>query len=340
MGSGESFDNGPRNSAVFFMVPTNRFISALPAIAVSLFCASLAAIGWGLYANADRMRPAQPGNARDFWLVAAWVTPANHEASLGDGGRIQRDGERYYYTRGWYNDLYVISRIDVMAYWPTAQAQLETNANDADRNGPVEAAYREWRSLGTDDVDELLARIERNCVEDNDFRRKNEPLYEHLLHERISRLRYYPANFVFEFVWLSALAWLVFSPLFLRPSIARGFFSWFVALVFFFLPAYLGYALTALGSCGARGGVLYPRLLQWTCLVETFDIDRSLLKRVPPCLAEFSQQQGPIPLDNVSRLCGPLAALIIGLVLGIMGATIAKQRRQCCSQLNENLDSQ
>jgi hypothetical protein len=146
---------------------------------------------------------------------------------------------------------------------------------------------------------------------------------DYLFELRWRRLKWFWATVVFEWLFLSGLAYVA-----LRPWI-RGLGPWGWALhlgvlpLLFLLPAYLGYATFSFTSAGPSGGVLYPWLLmelRGSCTT----LDRWVLAHLPQVLEPLSPTIGTPMVLSGRGMPGPTYALIAGLVVG--GSVLALNR--------------
>lgn len=144
-----------------------------------------------------------------------------------------------------------------------------------------------------------------------------------LFERRLQQAKWYWANIVFEFLFLSGLVWFAGWPAVQhkRP------WSWALHLgltpIFFMLPVYLGYATFTFTSRGPSGGVLYPWLIQFFPRASLTQADRIILERLPQILEPLSQGIGiPIALTGLG-FPSPTVVVKFSIIVAVVAFFIA-----------------
>jgi len=291
------------------------------------FLLIIAGIVIGLACLADRMRPAKQGSAIDFWYYATGINLDGREPMFSSLGTFRFIDERLYYdtTHLHGSNLYVIDADELMSLWPQVHAQFERYANGDIHESPPVSAYQSWRSGSTgstvQEIIELLNQIQERHVASNEYRFELQALVDYLFDIRVAKANRYVTNFIFEFFWLSFIAWLAFAPLIRDLSKSRTVITWAALPIVLYLPFHPGYGTQSFTSIGPSGGVLYPYIIRVLGSGLLFDFDRAVWSYLPPILAAISQDTtGPqISWSSMGTPWGPVSQLIIGTVTGFAG---------------------
>jgi hypothetical protein len=285
--------------------------------------AVIVAMGLDLLRLTPIMKPIQEGDPATFWLHAASLDIGVKRIPLSCTGFYQpRDGWLVYYTQEIHGcSLYRIKVSEAAALFPKVVDRLQ-NAPPGILHPDVEKGFQEWLRTrsGPDDMAGFLARVYEAKLA---RWRQEDPSVAELIRseekafsDRWERIQRYSQTVLFEFLFLTGLILFMAWP-WLRGS---GRLGWAIHLgllpTLFFLPYWLGYAWTTFTSIGPSGGVLYPWLLgefgglSWTAL------DRAIVRTLPQILDPLSQTPGPMMSLTFFRGPSPVAALMLGVLLG------------------------
>jgi hypothetical protein len=286
-------------------------------------CAVAFFVGIGLIALGRFMAPIRPGSPALFWLFACGV-----DLDATGRGNYIPGGDAYVIDENWvaYDDrnlhgseLYFVAMPDVMARFDRVVAELEEKRQHGDESAFVQG-YAEWRVQNPDSRDiTKLVEITKNKFNERSAARGIRSLayavaQEQQFWQRWQRAKWYWANFVFEWVFLTGLAlWTVW------PGIRRrGPWIWAAhasTLPFlFWLPVFLGYASWSFTSAGPSGGIVYPFLLIFTRGGYCDSLDQWLLAHTPQILEPLSTPNGDF-VSISGGMPGPTSAFIAGLIL-------------------------
>jgi hypothetical protein len=141
---------------------------------------------------------------------------------------------------------------------------------------------------------------------------------EQFVDQRWDRSKWYWANIVFEWIFLSGLVLFATWPM--RGD--KGWRSWAVHLGFlpilFMMPAYLGYATLTFTSAGPSSGVLYPWLLMNFGGGQCAEWDRQILRYTSRTLELLSIPIGSPLVLSGRGMPGPTTMVIAGLVIALL----------------------
>jgi hypothetical protein len=278
------------------------------------------------------MAPIRRGTSEQFWYVAC-------HADLDPNDRDPRSGQTALLQDGWFiyevahlhgSHLFKVRESDGMAHFPRVLEQLNAEAKNADPNNYVRAGYLQWRAMEQKErngVQGLLEEIHKaraalfrsKSPERNGYER----LQLYLLKERLRQAKWYWANLLFEFVFLSGLVWFTLWPTIRRKRPWLWALHFGLAPLLFMLPVYLGYATYTFTSRGPSGGVLYPWLLTFSYGGRMNSLDRRIIDRLPQILEPLSQGIGaPTALTGMG-LWGPTAVLCLSAFVALLALATA-----------------
>src|SRR5438876_364621 len=98
---------------------------------------------------------------------------------------------------------------------------------------------------------------------------------------------------------------------------AHSDWSGWLLPILFFLPYWLGYAQLTFTSAGPSSGVLYPWLLVWFRGLPWTSLDTTIVRSLPQILEPLSQTPGPMLSLTFFGGVGPVAATVMGVILGL-----------------------
>lgn len=288
-------------------------------------------VGIGLFALGRFMAPIRPGSPGLFWLFACGI-----DLDATGRGNYFPGGDAYVIDENWVayenqnlhgSELYYVAMPDVMAQFDRVVAELEQKRQNGDESAVVRD-YAEWRmqNPASRDITKLIE-FTRNKFNERSAARGIKSLayavaQEQQFWQRLQRAKWYWANFVFEWLFLTGLAlWVVW------PGIRRrGPWIWAahaMALPFlFWLPAFLGYASWSFTSAGPSGGIVYPYLLIFTRGPSCNALDQWLLAHTPQILEPLSTPNGDF-ISISGGMPGPTAAVQAGLILAVIVLVIS-----------------
>jgi hypothetical protein len=293
---------------------------------------SLVSLGGILY-QAPAMAPIKRGSSEDFWSIACRVE-LNPQRRVG--------GQAYVIDDRWFGyevtsinqgfsfhggTFHSVPAEEAMADFPRVLAQLE----EAARNGvdsPVVRGFKQWRAKEPNDppdVKRLLWHIKQEWF--GKWMSRNDvsmcvylESLEEAFHVRWQRSRWYWANIVFEWGFLTLLAWVAVWPL--RNNRSPLWWGLVFALLplLFLMPVYLGYARFTFTSAGPSGGILYPHLLVHFYHGSMNALDRTVLSYVPQLLEPISSPIGSALSLSGMGMPGPTSLLLRGGIVGLLVA--------------------
>jgi hypothetical protein len=279
--------------------------------------------GAGLVRLAPVENSLNEGDPASFWLSACGLDVGLKGRWSGDEIYQPRDGWFIYYAQGFEERvLYVVPAADAVALFPKVVEKLRKAPPGVLRPG-VEDAFRAWVRSGAapDDAAGFLAELRASRLAG--LQREKATSYKYVIFEEVwfddrwARIGRYPWNLQMEFLFLAGLVLFAAWP-WLRGS---GRLGWAIHLgllpVLFCLPFWLGYAAWTFTSIPS-GGVLYPRLLRHFQDLPWTSLDERIARVLPPVLEPLSQTPGsPMGLVKYFRGVGPVAVMVMGLVLGV-----------------------
>ena len=274
------------------------------------------------------MVPVKKGNSNDFWFAACKVDlKSQYKDYFIYGDYIDRKNDCYIYEIGHMHGstLYKMPVYEVVADWSNVLLALEKKAETDDPNFYVVAGYQNWKSasLGeTNNIESLIDSI--NEAKETWQKSKGADFCEYTcsqkksLARRLQKTKWYWANIVFEFAWLSGLVWLAFSPLiWKKPPIQWAIHFGFLPILFM-LPVYLGYAIFSFTSIGPSGGILYPWLYIFFAGGKMCNLYLKIIEYLPQILEPISQDVGdPIAVTGMG-MWGPTYTLGFSLIVGLV----------------------
>lgn len=279
-------------------------------------------VALGIARLANFMAPIRDGNSADFWRIACGVSPKGEtEQSFG--------GEAYFVDGTWAaydvihmhgSDLFKV-RVSSLAPDFDSVSQLLMESSSGEDESEFVQGFNAWRATNPDSQDfaslvESIkeVRLRRIVVEDPDVV-KYIVAGELQFWQRWERAKWYWANVVFEWLFLSGLILFAFWPTVRDKGLwTQTFHIAFLPLIFFF-PTYLGYATYSFTSAGPSGGVLYPFLLRILGIGQCNRLDLWLLDHTPRLLEPLSTPIGsPLALSG-RGFPGPTTAVVIGILI-------------------------
>jgi hypothetical protein len=269
--------------------------------------------------------PIRLGTAKGYWAAAVGVREKNILGGPSWCLAHPIDGWFLYtadHMHGSY--FYRVAESEVLADFPKSVEQL-----GGDGKVVLEwagAGFRTWEKADPQRADaRLLLRHLRAARLDWWIRKYQEDLAfqtERDFHLGVAwqRMGLFPLVQLAEWAYLSALIVFAAWP-WLRN---RGRWTWtiHVALLppLLLLPYYLGYCEWNYTSAGPGGGVVYPFLLDAFRWLPRTAVDTVMIRHVPQVLAPLTGPLGPMMPVSGGRSVGPLAAVCLGLGLGILVA--------------------
>jgi hypothetical protein len=264
--------------------------------------------------------PVRPGDAATFWALACRETGS---AAPSGGCYAPRDGWFIYYVQHAHGQaLFRVPEADALVAFPAVVERLAA-APPGSVHVDVETGFQLWlkEDAARADAKRLLASIHQARLART---KATEPILhaayledEPAFAERWKRVRHYHWNVVAEFLFLTGLIVFGFWPWLRNAGPWAWAWHWGLLPMLFLSPLFLGYCQLTFSSAGSSGGALYPWLLLllptcWTSL------DPSILRLLPQPLAQFSQSPGPMLSWSRVGGVGPVAALVAGLLLGVV----------------------
>jgi len=296
-------------------------------------------IAGGISLLTKLMAPIKQGTSEEFWYVSCNVVLDPNYKHEWRGQVVLRDGFFIYELIDIHGErLFRISESEAMKDFPKVIKQLDVECDNADPNNCFLAGYMEWKALEETDrngVEGLIEKIEKARLDLLRSRSFEPDSYTHfqryILEKRIQQAKWYWANIVFEFVFLSGLVWFAVWPIIK----GRGPFRWALHLglvpLVFILPLYLGYATYARTSAGPSGGVLYPWIIAVLPGGSLNKVEQVILERLPQILEPLSQGIGS-PMALTGRgLPQPtnvvLCSVVIAILSFVMGLWVKQKNK-------------
>ena len=284
------------------------------------------AVAIALIAFGPHMAPIRPGSPALFWHFASGVdldgTGRGNYIPSGDAYIIDDSWVAYEDRNLHGSELCYVSMRDAMARFDEVSADLNRTLKQGD-DSPFVQGYAAWREKQPDshDVGSLVASIKVKLNERRAARGIDSLAFavsqEQQFWQRWPRAKWYWANFVFEWTFLTGLAlWTVWPGIRRRgPSVWAAHAA---ALPFlFWLPAFLGYASWSFTSAGPSGGIVYPYLLILSRGRYCTNFDQWLLEHTPQILEPLSTPNGSF-VSISGGMPGPTSAFVAGLILAVV----------------------
>ena len=280
----------------------------------------------GLARLGPLMAPVRRGSPTTFWVFATGVDLDNTRRLdyIPGGTAYVVDDEWLAYEDGNLHgtDIYAVRREDALVHFPAVVAELERQQQEGKDSVFVDG-FAAWKTdnPASNDIDKLIASVTSKMHERRYAREIGALAYavaqEQNFWQRWRRQKWYWANFVFEWLFLTGLALFAVWPGIRR----RGHIAWILHLAplpfLFLLPVWLGYAAWTFTSVGPSGGIVYPYLVVFVRPISMFnDFDRWLLERTPQILEPLSVPTGPYVSMTGMGMPGPTWAVVAGIALG------------------------
>ena len=307
--------------------------SFLVAISISLFVAC------GIAMFFSRMAPVRAGDPHIFWSIAAGVSLSpNVEDDLVGMAYFVDDKWAAYDWSGYHgSDIFRVPVAEVLAEFDAVVASLD-QAVQRGEDSPFLDGYKNWHNNNRPRTSQaLLEDIKRTY--NLELSEVNSGLLEYRATlEQKFWLRWHGAdrywtNGVFEWTFLTGLAFFTIWPVvFNRSALRRALHVAFLP-VLFLLPSYLGYATYSFTSAGPSGGILYPFLLISFPFRSGNAVDNWILERTPQILEPLSTDIGSPTVLSGMGMPGPTCALFTGGAAGtivfmvLLGFRRRNQRR-------------
>ncbi len=289
------------------------------------------AVVCGLVMLSPRMAPVRKGTATAFWAHACGVNLTDAAPATSMGRVYAVSSMCYYEDQHMHGSvLYSVPMAEVQPSLARVVQMIDQRLPSEEEPDDVIVALAAWqaRPMVQQTVDRLVSDLHEAHIS---RLAKQSPtsitaigVYDYLFERRLEQAKWYWANHVFECIWLLGLVWLALWPL-LRQSPP---WRWIVHLaplpLLFMLPVYLGYAIFTFTSAGPSGGVLYPWLAVIAGSRGTFtSLDHQIVEYLPQVLEPLSQPIGsPMALSG-RGLTGPTAAVVTGVVIGLVAGAAA-----------------
>jgi hypothetical protein len=276
----------------------------------------------GLAYFAKTMAPIHKGNSNDFWYATCHIKLEPNTPDIFSSVPNPNQGNQFIYKiQGLHGSrLFKVNKSEVFKDWPKALPLLEEKAADKDPNNFVVTAFLKWKETSKypEDVNSLIMCI-REHLNESLYDRPNGSIWvyteQQSLNRRLLQAKWYWANFVFEFIWLSGLIWFVFWPFIKRKKAWVKALHLSLAPIFLLLPAYFGYATFSFTSCGPCGGVLYPWVAIWFGGWNNNPVDIFILEHLPQILEPLSQGTGDWIAITGLGFFGPTKAVLAGIIV-------------------------
>ena len=209
------------------------------------------------------MYPLARGTSAEFWAVSTGVDPGGAPAGM-DVGCIRGDGAYYSPASMDSRWIYWVPKSEVMRDFPAVLSELDKRSAADDKPA---AGYQRWKKLpsGTQDPNSLILCLQDEQTASMAMNPKLSPGSLSFAVEgrnwmlaQLQKADHYWANFVFEFLYLSAVLWFLFWPFIYKRSTARRIVHLMASPILLLLPAWLGYCDVSVGGVPPAGGIVYP----------------------------------------------------------------------------------
>jgi hypothetical protein len=279
----------------------------------------------------SKMSPVRDGKPEEFWKLAAGV----------DLNEVKhtRWGHAYYPDDGWVaytlshmhgSELYRVRESVALQKLEAVKLTL-LEASELGEDTPFVRGFHEWQrreQLSQTPV-ALFYALQRAQREGWGISNPEMIIVsaqeETSFWQRWRHVKWYWANFVFEWIFFSGMALFITWPGIWGLSIPRWMIHISLAPLLFMLPVYLGYARMSYTSAGLGGGIVYPYLLCPTFGGRCNAWDRWLLEHCPQVLEPLSAPNGIWVSLSGMGMPGPTSAVQFGLlvVVGVVVNTAA-----------------
>jgi hypothetical protein len=305
---------------IFIRRQFKLFIVALPILFLGLAIESL-----GL-----ERAPIRLGTSQDYWSAASGTYKRNIIPSASWCLPKPIDGWYLYSKSNMHgSDFYWVPEAEVVADFPKSADQLA-------REGYV---VSEWCNVGFSNWEKadpnrnnasLLLLYLREADQANRAKKWRPESRLLWLQEDLGFGIAYQRQKQFPLVQLGEWLYLSFVIIFTAWPWLRSSRAWVWAIHFalipllLLLPFYLGYCAWNFTSAGPGGGVLYPLVLDGLSPLPWTSLDSTLIQSLPHPLASLTGPLGSMISFSHHNHAGPIAAICLGLVLGLCVSTIGK----------------
>jgi hypothetical protein len=289
------------------------------------------AVAAGISLLAKLMAPIKKGTPGELWYAACNIALDPNDKHEWRGQVVLQDGWFIYELTHLHGEsLFRIRKSEAMKDFPRVIKQLDAECANADPNDYFLSGYIEWKVIEESErngVEGLLERIEqaRAGLLRSRFPELDRYTYfqRYILKKRLQQAKWYWANILFEFVFLSGLIWFAIWPIIKR----KNPFHWALHLglvpLLFMLPLYLGYSTYTRTSAGPSGGVLYPWIVFFLPGGPPNNVEQVILERLPQILEPLSQGIGT-PMALTGRgMPRPTIVLGCSVVMAIIAFTVS-----------------
>lgn len=275
------------------------------------------------------MMPAKVGSADEFWRLAAGV-------DLGEAVEEPRRGHAYYPSEGWVaytlshfhgSDLYLVKESEAIEAFEAVKVSL-LESSERDEDTEFTRGFHEWRSQERGfqtpcDLYFAIRRAQRQIWYATDgLSATIADQEESSFWRRWRHLKWYWANYVFEWTYLTGLTLFLVWPGIRGLSIDRWAVHLGLGPFAFMIPMYLGYATFSYTSAGLSGGIVYPYLIRATAYGHCNRWDRWLLAHCPPIIEPLSAPIGEWVSISGGGMPGPTSVVKFGLLIAVVVVSI------------------
>lgn len=273
---------------------------------------------------AKMMWPIRDGTSAEFWLKACGVNLDGVEEKTLGGIYLPRDGWYIYYIQGYHEQfLYRVPRSVAVADYLEVFQRIENATNEVDaalKRYPAYLVIEQNRSQVEKNPEMFLSLIRDEII--MKLKSKDEKRYQYHISqekafsERWVRAQLFWRNIFFEIIFFGCLTLFAFWPWLQNRGWRKTSLHLGLLPFLLFLPYYFGYASWTFTSVGPSGGALYPWVIVWFRGFPIWThLDQWLLNTLPNVFESFSQPLGPMLSISGGRPLGPIAALLIGLLV-------------------------
>jgi hypothetical protein len=273
------------------------------------------------------MVPIRNGTSAGFWRNACGVDLGGADKGYVGHIYMPRDGWYIYFNQGMHGQsLFRVRRSVAVVDYPDVLERIEQSVNEESIEPGVHHVYKvieQNRSQVEQDPDKLLSLLRDEKIKR--LKQMDEKVLQYFISaeqefaERWSRVQRFWINVIFEILFFVSLSLFAFWP-WLRKK-GKWYASFHLGLLplLLFLPYYLGYSGWTFTSAGPSGGVLYPWVIVWFRNFPLWTpVDQRVLEILPKVFEPISQPLGPfLSISGVHPL-GPVAALLIGIVIFVL----------------------
>ena len=270
------------------------------------------------------MAPIQDGSSAGFWRNACGVDLDGTDKGYVGHIYMPRDGWYiYFYQEMHKQTLFRVRRSVAVADYPDVLLRIEHAVNEENTEPGVRyvcEVIEQNRSQVEQDPDKLLLLLRDDKIKR--LKQMEGKVLQYFISaeqefaERWIRIQRFWINVIFEIFFFVGLSLFAFWPWLRNKGKWSVSFHLGLLPMLLFLPYYLGYSTWTFTTAGPSGGALYPWVIVWFRGFPLWTpVDQWLLENIPKVFEPISQPLGSFLSISGVRPLGPVAALLIGIVI-------------------------